>query len=148
MKPQAQDKLIISKITESISQAFKGFTERESEICIKTEQETRARLITKAKTFNGLINNEDDLFEHLARVQRCDNCKKDFYDKLCPACWQKKLEDERARLRQEIEKYVNKRREDLSDFDGLMEVALQKAEVTAFWNHLKVLLGTGDKNDK
>ncbi len=59
-----------------------------------TIKKTKEKIIEKAQRYNGLIETEEDLFEHIDRLQKCIKCKMDFYDKYCPDCL-KKLKGEK-----------------------------------------------------
>lgn len=54
---------------------------------IKTAQKfERAKIIKRAKQFNHSIKSINDLFKHMKRLQECNDCKKDYYDQICPEC--------------------------------------------------------------
>jgi len=72
---------------------------------------TEEQILTKARTFNGLIKTLDDLWEHIERLQKCTTCKIEFYDKLCPRCVAKNMNLERERTAKEILTVLQNRNE-------------------------------------
>lgn len=55
------------------------------------EREELERILKKARFYNGMIKTEEDLFQHIERLQKCSTCKRDFYDKQCPTCFHGKV---------------------------------------------------------
>ena len=76
------------------------------------KQEGKQEIIERAKAYNGQIKTEDDLFNHIDRLEKCSECDKVFWDKRCPTCRKK-----------EIDFYVKEMQEKFNDlgysiFDG------------------------------
>ena len=50
------------------------------------KQQTKQEFIERAKAYNGMIKTEDDIINHIDRLERCSDCDVIFWDKRCPDC--------------------------------------------------------------
>ena len=63
----------------------------------------KKRVLEKAKEFDGSIKNMEDFFEHIKMLEECENCKRVFWNKLCPDCVNKNIEFEIKEYKKRVE---------------------------------------------
>lgn len=65
-------------------------------------------ILKKAKEFNGSIENIEEFFEHVKQLEECSNCKRVFWDRLCPDCVNKIIELEIKEYRKKVLDAIDK----------------------------------------
>lgn len=69
------------------------------------KRQTKQEFIERAKACNGMIKTEDDIINHIDRLERCSNCDVIFWDKVCPDCVGKRID--KKEKKNKFEKAVN-----------------------------------------
>ena len=96
-----KDRIIESKIA-------KGQMKYVLKLMEMAKEQGKQEIIERAKAYCGLIKTEDDLFKHIDRLEKCSECSKVFWDKLCPTCIREKVDLNIKEMREECIKMINK----------------------------------------
>ena len=100
---------LLKTAKNNYSLGYKSGLQQRADVMKKQwKEQGKQEIIERAKAYCGLIKTEDDLFKHIDRLEKCSECSKVFWDKLCPTCIREKVDLNIKEMREEYIKMINK----------------------------------------